>query len=281
MTTDELFVAKNRLEFTRESFAALALNTDWSLVDTLWVYDDGSVDGTREWLTQRIEDARALMHLATGTRIIFIDSTRGSPAAIMLDYLYRTNADAFAKVDNDTIVPPRWLNECVSVMESRPLLDLLGIEPPKSRTPHYAGGKRSACPDAMPGYAPGCVPCGSIGGIGLMRVSAFMKHRDMAPYSIYGGFTEWQIAHADVMKAWITPPLNVFLLDRLPTEPWASLSRTYIADRRQRAWSGYDPADPFWSWWQPAFIYGPLAQRSEQRTHNPLVASLSLAGSTK
>ena len=37
-------------------------------------------------------------------------------------------------------------------------------------------------------------------------------------------------------------PLKVFLLDRLPGEPWASLSRKYIAKGWQRAWSGYDPA---------------------------------------
>ena len=246
MKTDVLFIARNRLEFTRESFSALVANTDWLLVDMLWVYDDGSTDGTRQWLTQR----RGSLPM----RCKIIDSCLGAPAAIMNNYLSRSSSDMFAKIDNDVIVPPGWLNSCMDVMRVCHDLDLLGIEPPKSRTPHVAGGPRSLCPEldterdwSVDGYA----PCSSIGGIGLMRKRAFTSA--MRPHSVYGGFTEWQLQHRAVAKGWICPPLSVFLLDRLPTEPWASLSREYIARGWQRAWSGYDPANPFWSWWTPQF----------------------------
>jgi glycosyltransferase involved in cell wall biosynthesis len=248
--TDVLFLACNRLEFTRASFTTLVANTDWSLVDTLWIYDDGSTDGTREWLGDQGNPGCK--------QVIEIRSNLGAPAAIMNDYLSRTepykgSTGMFAKIDNDVIVPPGWLNACVDIMERRPLLDLLGIEPAISRTPHYAGGVRSKAPenDFAGIDFNTCAPCDSIGGVGLMRRRPFVKHPDMRPHSTHGGFTEWQIAHADVLKAWAVPPLNVFLLDRLPTEPWASLSRGYIAKGWQRAWSGYDPAKPFWDWWKP------------------------------
>jgi len=49
---DLLYLACNRLEFTRETFATLVRNTDWDLVHELFVMDDGSTDGTRQWLRE-------------------------------------------------------------------------------------------------------------------------------------------------------------------------------------------------------------------------------------
>lgn len=255
---DLIYLAKNRLEFTKASFTSLMRNTDWSLVDTLWIYDDGSTDGTRKWLLKAALDVPL-------DKKLFTDSRIGSPAGIMNDYLSRIAAyndpmqpngkQLFAKVDNDVIVPPGWLNACMRTMVAHHELDLLGIEPPESRTPHLAGGKRSICPEYDYGVVLGGRPiyaaCDSIGGIGLMRRTAFTLNGSIRPHSIYGGFTEWQLQNKSVTKGWICPPLKVFLLDRLPTEPWASLSREYIARGWQRAWSGYDPADPFWGWWKP------------------------------
>src|SRR5665213_3418418 len=130
MRVDVVFTAKNRLEFTRESFTALVANTDWSLVDTLMVYDDGSIDGRREWLMKAV--------LPESIKFKFIDSKLGAPAAIMNDYLMRSTSELFAKIDNDVIVPHGWLGRCMDVMTKCSSLDLLGIEPPESRTPHVA-----------------------------------------------------------------------------------------------------------------------------------------------
>jgi hypothetical protein len=52
------------------------------------------------------------------------------------------------------------------------------------------------------------------------------------------GFGIWQQAHPLITKGWLTPALPVFLLDRLPQDPWASYSRRYIAHRWQRDWQG-------------------------------------------
>ena len=73
----------------------------------------------------------------------------------------------------------------------------------------------------------------------------------MKPHSTYGGWTDWQIQHTEIIKGWLCPPIKLFLLDRLPMEPWASLSKRYIAEGQQRPWSLYDQKDAaqLWQWW--------------------------------
>jgi hypothetical protein len=251
MTIDILFLAKNRLEFTRESLAALEANTNWDLVRKLWICDDRSTDGT-----ERLWPAK-VPHLAVG----FMPFAKfGSPAAIMNSFaMHGDPPDVFAKIDNDTIVPPGWLDQCVAVMEAHPDLDLLGIEPPSSRTPHYEGGKRSECPELTGSVVyradnwlkAGYAPCDSIGGIGLMRTKCFLDNEPLKPHSIYGGFTEWQLQHPRIRKGWIVPPLDVFLLDRLPFGIWAELSKEYESKGWQRAWSKYPKDSTLWKWWTP------------------------------
>ena len=49
---DILYCAWNRLEFTKVTFELLRRNTEWRHVEKLVVYDDGSEDGTREYLME-------------------------------------------------------------------------------------------------------------------------------------------------------------------------------------------------------------------------------------
>jgi hypothetical protein len=277
MTLDILFLAKNRLEFTRETLAALERNTNWDLVRSVCVWDDGSERETADYLKSWFDRMtvkywrvpKGLVWLIAGHRGV------GAPASVMNLFLgdpfwtEESRPDLFAKIDNDTVVPPGWLDACYAVMEAHPELDLLGIEPPASRVPKIAGGRRCITPETdyrtwRGGYyesgdlpagsvlVPGYAPCQSIGGIGLMRTRAFLENAPLKPHSIYGGFTEWQLQHPHVTKGWMVPPLEVFLLDRLPMEPWASLSRRYEAKGWQRPWSKYPKDSTLWKWWQPA-----------------------------
>lgn len=248
MLIDIIFPTKNRLEFTKASVEALVKNTDWQYVRRVYIYDDGSTDGTSEFLI-----GESLLGTLFPIKATVISGSRfGGPSRVMQDYILKglRNKDyppLFAKIDNDVIVPPGWLTRCVSTMINHSELELLGIEPPLSRTPHYKGGRPSPQPEieATGMYA----PCDSIGGIGMMRRSCFERFPDLSQHSIYGGFTEWQLNHKEIIKGWIVPPLDVILLDRLPIEPWATLSKQYIAKGWQREWSSYDPAKPFWQWW--------------------------------
>lgn len=224
---DLLFLAHNRLEFTKATLAALFANTDWAQVDRLLIYDDASTDGTREYLA-------ALDYPAE--RVEFRFAVYGGPVAAMIDYLYRRAPDGacmFAKIDSDTVVPPGWLGVCLRVMEQSPELDLLGIE---------------AFHPTVPAPAPRSYESSRhIGGIGLMRTSAF---RSMPRPNGRFGFTEWQLESPDVVKGFINPALPVFLLDHLPREPWTTLSGQYVAAGWQRPWAPYEEErSNLWDWW--------------------------------
>jgi glycosyltransferase involved in cell wall biosynthesis len=247
VTVDVVYLARNRLAYTKASFEALLANTDWDLVERLLVYDDSSEDGTAEWLLEAVKDKPQLAQLSAigvfarhgsgsleaGTH----EPIWGSPVAIMNDYLSRAGADTFAKVDNDVIVPPRWLGEATRVMDANPGLDLLGLAAIKG--PPAAGRARRKP-----------APAKHIGGVGLMRRRAFECCRPV-PKGRFG-FTEWQIRHELVEKAWISPDLPTFELDRIPVEPWRSLAVEYRRQGWQRphGWDEY-PADAsaYWSWW--------------------------------
>jgi hypothetical protein len=178
----------------------------------------------------------------------------------MNDYLTTLppTVDLWAKIDNDVIVPPGWLDACLDVMDAHPELDLLGIEPPESRTPApWAGGKRVPAPEhnAIPEIVAkmgglSYVPCGSIGGIGMFRTRAWANRPAMIPHSTYGGFGDWA-KRTNCVCGWIVPPIKLFLLDRLQIEPWASLSKRYIAEGQQRAWTNYSAAEAesLAGWW--------------------------------
>lgn len=263
---DLIYLTHNRLEFTQASFEALLANTDWSLVNQLWLFDEGSTDGTKQYLKAAVDRRAAKVRAA-----MFLADYSGGPVTCMNDWLDEPGCDIFAKIDNDVIVPPGWLNAAVGVMEAFPKLGFLGIEPPASRTPAPWADRRRPVPKPEEEHPssmryrhwaiadvfdisaknPAYAQCDAIGGVGLMRRSAFGKQR-MKPHSTYGGFTDWQIAHPEVTKGWIVPPLKLFLLDRLPLEPWASLSKRYIEEGLQRPWTNYEPkdADALWSWWK-------------------------------
>lgn len=271
MKHDLLFLAHNRYEFTVASIAALTANTDWSQVDRLIKYVDvdaqGHDDGTQNLVVEWHPEGPT-----SYTRV----GQHGGPVNVMLKYLEEFGGDAewFAKIDNDVIVPPGWWGTGAEVMAGFPALDLLGIEPPASRTPApWASGSRECPPESIMALAglglrlPSPAHCDAIGGIGFMRTRAFLheRRRSMAQHSTYGGFTDWQLHYSRTARCvdarertwlplnvgWIVPPLKLFLLDRLTFEPWVSLSKEYISRGWQRQWTPYPAISgpELWDWW--------------------------------
>lgn len=230
--TDVLFLAHNRRQFTEASLAALIQNTNWSEIERLFIYDDDSKDGTREFLagaTYPIEPR-------------FNFNRYGSPVAVMNDYLCGDAGTVFAKIDSDTMVPPGWLEECHRVLHLNPGLHFLGIE----------AFRRV---DAERNPARQFDPAEFVGGIGLYRVSGFEKSLPR-PNGRFG-FTEWQQNNPDVMKGWLNPAIPVFLLDWIPREPWKSLTQEYVQKGWNRDWNKLYPdrcpypesRSDLWSWW--------------------------------
>jgi glycosyltransferase involved in cell wall biosynthesis len=244
---DVLYVAYNRLEFTQASFQALLDNTNWGLVRWLHVHDDGSTDGTFEYLTEMVRGLDgSLGSLVSITRIDEDNRERG-PVAAMNRYLAWNRgegdgvfnadepAEMFAKVDNDFVMPPGWLDDLHAVLSAHPDLDLLGCEPMMG----LADGSHVA-EDAR-----------FIGGKGLMRTRAF-ANGEMRPHGQNGyfGFTNWQMETEAVTKAWINPDLRCFGLDQLPIPRWRKLTDIYERKGWQRRWPEYDPAShAYWDWW--------------------------------
>ncbi len=226
MKIDVLFSAFNRLAFTRISFQRLVAHTDWSLVDRLVVYDDDSTDGTFQYLREAIKKV-------PGDAVLRRTELR-SPVGIMLDYLDTSEADVFAKIDNDIALPPGWLLPPVSVLARHPELDVLGLAAgwlgrPAKKTSSY-----------------GWEPASHIGGVGLMRTAAFTRWPNLEASGRFG-FTEWQHENP-VVSGWITPDVNAVQLDLIPDEPFADLARRYVVRGWSRRWPQYDVASaPWWA----------------------------------
>lgn len=231
MAVDILYVSFNRLSYVRESFDALARNTDWSEVSTLFVADDGSTDGTREWLEQAVRQIEAT--------VVMHPERFGGPVSAtnwLLDQ--ESETESFAKIDCDMVVPPGWLGDMLKCMTMYPTVDILGMEPFQDRV--------APCPTVR---EPRFVE--HIGGKGVIRKRAFGHCRMVA--NGYFGFTEWQTKHPDVVKAWAYPDIPCFGLDQLPFEPWTTLTQRYVDLGWHRYWPPYSPdATGYWSWWSPS-----------------------------
>lgn len=241
---DILYVASNRLEFTRESFDALVENTNWTEVSWLLVCDDGSTDGTAEWLSQRCDE----IDHGSSEFVVNVDlhfAPFGGPVAamnLMLDSL-SPGVEMFAKLDNDMVVPPGWLDDMLRTMTSNPGLDILGMEP-------FVGN-----PTASPSDR-GITPAEHIGGKGLIRTRAFSQCRPV-PGGVngYQGFTQWQHQHPQVSKAWVTPDLLCFGLDQIDLDPFPALTDTYVGKGWMRRWPQYaNGGKDYYSWWTPKHL---------------------------
>jgi hypothetical protein len=269
MPADIIFLAHGRPEFTRAALTAALRHSNPAMVRRFHIYTDGD-----EAATAALQSVRSALNLSVewipdspsvARMPIEVESRRiGGPVAIMTHYLDATAGDPaeyFAKIDNDLIVCPGWLDACLDTLRRRPDVDLLGIEPWCPELAFLLAGMATSEVGAN-----GVHPYRHIGGIGVMRLKVFEGRRrpvpderavrvasapGAAPTKISFGWTGWQWDHPEVAKAFLNPPLPVFLLDHLPIEPWRSLSRRYMAEGVQREpWGMYpNHFSNLWSWW--------------------------------
>lgn len=226
VTVEILYLAWNRRAFTEATFTLLRENTDWRKVSRLVVYDDGSTDGTDEWL---LEAGRTVPVPAFDFRPIRFRS----PPATMNDYLATSEADVFAKIDSDIAMPKGWLKVALDCLDANPDVDLLGLD--AGMTGHDSRARERAAR-----------PASHIGGVGLMRTAAFHTRPSLMARGRHG-FTNWQQRHT-VQPAWMVPGVPTVELDRVPGEPWASLAAEYVRKRWAREWPKYSPLHPWWGW---------------------------------
>ncbi len=229
MRVDIHFPVHNRLRYVEASFATLIENTDWDMVDALYITDDDSTDGTHEYLVN------AMCELDVAT--MMITDRFGGPVAAMNTVLDKTDAEIIAKVDSDLILPPGWLQTMLRVMDEHPELDALGTEPGFAARLHLDFVSR------------GYLNAPHIGGQGLFRTRAFRRGRPQQKDTFFG-MTQFMRRH--MTCAWIDPDIAAFNLDHLPFEPWQSLARAYVAKGWSRAWSSYPRSwGNYWEWFAP------------------------------
>jgi len=250
-----LYCAWNRREFTEVSFELLKRNTKWSNVSRLVVYDDGSEDGTREYLeAQRAENLDT--QLISGFELRH--GGWNSTGATMNDYISLAEGELFVKVDNDIAMPPGWLERVCSAWYRNQDYELVGMEAAWNGA--YKGDKRPSA------YT--IAPARHIGGVGLMRVKAFEWRRPV-PLSLgkngRAGFTIWQ--HRYHPKAgWLKPDLPNVQLDKIPEEPWASLAKQYVQEGWARAWDPYLPDMKGWWEWLPPDVVPKVSRRRKSKS---------------
>lgn len=98
MIIDLVFVCHNRLDYTRKAISSVLKDPTEDFRLTIW--DNGSTDGTREWLKQHIDDRRV-------RDVVLSKENVGQTAAVNTVW-GRSDADLLGKLDNDCLVTPGW-----------------------------------------------------------------------------------------------------------------------------------------------------------------------------
>ncbi|MCP4674610.1 MAG: glycosyltransferase family 2 protein [Deltaproteobacteria bacterium] len=112
-----VMVTYNRLTLTKLTLERLAKNTKPPI--RLVIVDNGSTDGTREWL----RSSRGKYPFIE--KLFFFDENLGIGRALNNGMLYAlSRSTKTGRIDNDVLVPPNWLEDLTQVLQSelRPLV---------------------------------------------------------------------------------------------------------------------------------------------------------------
>jgi hypothetical protein len=235
MNLEILFTARERLAFTKATFELLIRNTNWNAVTRMVVIDDESGKESKFWLSEKVVE---LNRSGNYPEIEMWHTKLHSPPALMNHFIERTACDVFAKIDNDIALPPFWLENMLSVWTSQEI-ELLGMEAGQTKM----AGRDGVLLDGAFGFE----ECTHIGGVGLMNAERF---RQLPPIPVRGyfGWTEHQQLYRWI-RGWITPDIPCPQLDRIPEEPWLSLTAYYKQRGWNRDWPPYEKISaPYWSW---------------------------------
>ena len=115
MTIDLVFISYNRLEYTKLSLASLLADTTEEFSLTVW--DNGSTDGTREYL-ESVNDPRV-------KRKVFSSQNVGLRGAVN-DMFETSSADLVGIIPNDFLLTPGWTRPIAKAHADIPKLGMIG-----------------------------------------------------------------------------------------------------------------------------------------------------------
>lgn len=116
MTTSVMFVTYNRINLTKRTLENLyqTINVPYRLI----IVDNGSTDGTIEWLQSLSNDHQ----LCQSVNIHLNDANLGIAIGRnqCLKIADSFNDDWLCTLDNDVELPVGWLKECIEIIEANP-----------------------------------------------------------------------------------------------------------------------------------------------------------------
>jgi predicted O-linked N-acetylglucosamine transferase (SPINDLY family)/glycosyltransferase involved in cell wall biosynthesis len=111
-------VTFNRLEFTRQAIASIVKYTSYP--HTITVVDNGSSDGTQEYLNE-------LKELGLVKNVLLLESNIGVAKASNIAWKQEPNSLYYLKYDNDIVVEKNnWLSNLVSISDAVPEIGVIG-----------------------------------------------------------------------------------------------------------------------------------------------------------
>jgi len=115
MTTSIMLVTYNRLEFTKRMFDNFFKTTDGQY--RLLIVDNGSTDGTKEWLEKLPEQ------LSVDCKIHFNPVNKGIAMGrnqgLLMANKYGAEDEFLATIDNDVEFPDKWLSQCTDIIKDK------------------------------------------------------------------------------------------------------------------------------------------------------------------
>ena len=111
-----LFITYNRLKYSVQAMHAL-LKTNHAI--RIYVWDNGSTDGTVEWLRTIEKESK-------------IDYMRYNPTNVGINKAFNEfirryrDCDFLAKIDNDTVITEDWIDKLLEVLLEKQDLDVIG-----------------------------------------------------------------------------------------------------------------------------------------------------------
>ena len=144
MTASIMMVTYNRLELTKQALDCLIKNTLYPF--NLCIVDNGSTDGTIEWLEV---DFLARVAFGAGTlENVFIKKNKanrgiaiGRNQGLVLANEY-ANDDWLVTMDNDVWVPKGWLTEAIEILEANRKFGAIGVNMENVKYPLVKTGLR-------------------------------------------------------------------------------------------------------------------------------------------
>lgn len=139
MTAAIMMVTYNRLELTKSTIGGLLIKTEYPF--QLVIVDNGSTDGTVEWLKEWTKDLDEgfSVHIQYNKKNRGIAVGRNQALAIAT----KLPVEWFVTLDNDVSLPHRWLTECVEILSANRQYGGIGVNMENVQYPIVEkGGKR-------------------------------------------------------------------------------------------------------------------------------------------